>query len=133
MRMPGTMPSPGGTGDSRGGMRMPGMTGGMGGMAGMRKGGSMGTGSRPNDPGGIGGLDTGDASASKKSGLKRTEFVVIFVWKEPVPSDAIFKVDTPTGDAGGEQPGGAMPGMMPGAGAPAAPGGPASSDRRGGS
>jgi hypothetical protein len=67
--------------------------------------------------GGSGGAgSTGGADPLKKAGLQRTEFIVLFIWKENTPSDGLMsKVDLP------ESTGTAAPGGQGGLGAP--PGG----------
>jgi type IV pilus assembly protein PilM len=64
--------------------------GGMGGYgSGRGPAGSSGGMGLPSGPGGYKPPDSGDTSETdkKKSGLTRTEFIVLFVWKEPTPSD----------------------------------------------
>jgi hypothetical protein len=73
-----------------------------------------------------GGASVGGGSAPQSGSLHtRTEFVLLFVWKEPTPSDAL-RGDTGAPPAGQQAPGGKAGGFGPGS-APAAPASPAPS------
>jgi hypothetical protein len=103
--MPGGMP---GFGGGMAGGKFGGMGGGPGGMT--RRGGGpggmgsedRGFGGRRGGPGGIGG--EGLATMSPDTKLiphERTEFVILFVWREPTPSDALRGIE---GDSGSPSP-----------------------------
>jgi type IV pilus assembly protein PilM len=70
---------------------------------------------------GAGGKSADDKSktgADKKKKPERTEFVVLFLWREPTPSDPLMSFDpkkTPEGGQGGFG-GGNVPGSVPGGG-----------------
>jgi hypothetical protein len=79
----------------------------------------------PSSPSGEGGPDgppgvpPGETEAkAKKSRVWRTEFIILFVWKEPTPSDALRSVtdEAPAAAGGG---GAMMPTPPPAAPAPA--------------
>jgi hypothetical protein len=63
------------------------------------------------------GAEGGGAEPTQRPGHKRTEFVVLFIWKEPTPSDDLMK---PTEDTGppstGTAGGGSSGGMSGGSG-----------------
>jgi hypothetical protein len=47
-----------------------------------------------------GGMTNPNATASPEdSGLKRTEFVILFIWKEPTDSDRLRNLKPPEGSA----------------------------------
>ncbi len=61
---------------------------------------------------------TGGAEAAARPQHPRTEFVVLFIWKEPTPSDDLVHLNEDTGPASGGGPGGGMTGMPGGTGGP---------------
>jgi hypothetical protein len=118
------MSAAGGMGGPRGGMSAMGMPPGVGSAGGPRGGlpalpqGGSGNGPRGGLPG-IGdepGQPMGqDTNIQRKKGVVyRTEFIILFIWKEPTPSDALLPPDeAPAAPAGG---GMMMPGGRGGAG-----------------
>jgi type IV pilus assembly protein PilM len=90
----GVPPAAGGSGSGSGGMRIPSPGGG-----------GSSPGSTP--PGGMGVGESGSSEAAKRGNHDRTEFIVLFIWREPTPSDALMKPveETPAGGGGlGGQP-----------------------------
>ena len=99
-------------------------------MMGGRKGGGFSS-DRPGMPGmtGFERSNVAPEGSKKKPNLTRTEFVILFCWREYTPSDELFKVEeAPAASAEGA--GGMMP-SMPGA-PPAAAGGPSAGGAPGG-
>ena len=99
-----------------GGFKGGGMTGpsmpGMGGsgmmMPGMNRPGSGGAAMpTPDNPDGSGGTSTDPNAKPKKVYLTRTEFIILFLWKEPTPSDTLL---SPQEDLSGGMGGGGYPG-----------------------
>jgi type IV pilus assembly protein PilM len=72
--------------------------------------GPMGRGERRRDPG-----NPGAAVAESKDAPTRTEFVIVFIWREPTPSDTLRGIDEQLKE--GATPG-AVPGSVPGAPGP---------------
>jgi type IV pilus assembly protein PilM len=100
----GTPPSGGapatyGAGSGRGGFNA-GSAGFNAGSAGSARPPALGTGAPGTGaPGGA--ATTGSGTPAKGTGLKRTEFIVLFCWKEPTPSDKLMPEPPPPETGGG--------------------------------
>jgi type IV pilus assembly protein PilM len=123
--------SRGSSGGGAGGM------GGVGGVAGPMLGASAGGGPRGGrgmaNPmgGGMGDTNQPAATTTAKGGSMRTEFVILFVWKEPTPSDALRGEDTASpGTPAAPPPAASPPPAAGGAVPPPPPGGRPGGDQR---
>jgi hypothetical protein len=56
-----------------------------------------------------------------KEGHQRTEFIILFIWQEPTPSDALRGIDDTSGTGGAAGGAGGTGGSPPPAGQPSPP------------